>query len=603
MPKTNFLRQAFVCLVSLFTFSCALAQQNANARFVSFTPPEIWLKPAVASPVYVDASNPLEKHTVGNYFTLDMQSEKVQAAIDQLKRFNGGTLFIVARADSSNGTGTKPWLRCAGIEVYANAFELKGKDAPVAFKKIAQEANLYTLRYQQHIRFNRKGTSFSLDSNAILAELLFFPRILEADEARRIESYLALKYSINITDDGEGRAESYRDLYARAPWDASFDASYNEEVLALGRCDTLGFFQTQTLSKDSRRIKISLHRDSATGKMPATQIQNASLLVFAKTEGDGHVLALNASCTGKGSALWKLKALQWDTPAEQVYFEIDTLLDEAVYNTAYLTNGADRFPVQVFPGKGRTVFVLPLAQALLNSPGAAGLYFGWGNPEDKQCALPVRWQVTPCAETVEGTGSMEVSVDPQWLPATLSLSSVSGHPEVFAARLEQEKHFFTHIPPGQYLLAVDPAMEKKAYSSPVYVKSCMQWAGETGHTVPGEARQTGAAGSTGAEEISALSGIVQDADAGSGPAGIEVFPNPAQKNDPVSFRFSGLNETAFTIYVYDAIGNQVDQKRFVPEDGANIFRYGFTVDGTYLLRFTSSSYSETLKVKIQSNLY
>ncbi|HCQ16395.1 MAG TPA: hypothetical protein DIU20_09045, partial [Cryomorphaceae bacterium] len=84
--------------------------------------------------------------------------------------------------------------------------------------------------------------------------------------------------------------------------------------------------------------------------------------------------------------------------------------------------------------------------------------------------------------------------------------------------------------------------------------------------------------------------------------GIEVYPNPGSRFDPVNFRLEGLSGIPFTVQIYDSKGNLMVQREFTPSVETAEFRHPFRVDGSYFIRFISAQHSETKHLRIKSNL-
>lgn len=85
-------------------------------------------------------------------------------------------------------------------------------------------------------------------------ELIIFNDDLSAIDIRKVESYLAIKYGITLSNSGGGEAGDYRDSDNNPLWDASDYISYHHDVAGIGRDDGSCFVQKQSTSSDGDDI-------------------------------------------------------------------------------------------------------------------------------------------------------------------------------------------------------------------------------------------------------------------------------------------------------------------------------------------------------------
>lgn len=97
-----------------------------------------------------------------------------------------------------------------------------------------------------------------------LAEIIYYDQQLPATNRQRVESYLAIKYGISMTDDNDGDGMSFEapnanginegDYVSSAGtqvWNAASNSTYHHNVTAIGRDDLSGLDQQKSLNQSS----------------------------------------------------------------------------------------------------------------------------------------------------------------------------------------------------------------------------------------------------------------------------------------------------------------------------------------------------------------
>lgn len=91
-----------------------------------------------------------------------------------------------------------------------------------------------------------------------VAEVIIYNVKLDDDQRRKIESYLAIKYGITMSNIGGGTFGDYISTAATTTWDASDGSSYHRQVIGIGRDDSTGLLQKQSHTEDdTTRIYVS----------------------------------------------------------------------------------------------------------------------------------------------------------------------------------------------------------------------------------------------------------------------------------------------------------------------------------------------------------
>lgn len=84
-----------------------------------------------------------------------------------------------------------------------------------------------------------------------IADVLVFPRVLSAAERQRVDSYLAVKYGFTID---QTSATDYQASDSSTIWNATTNATYKNNITAIGRDDTSSLNQKQSKSTESNAL-------------------------------------------------------------------------------------------------------------------------------------------------------------------------------------------------------------------------------------------------------------------------------------------------------------------------------------------------------------
>ncbi len=102
-----------------------------------------------------------------------------------------------------------------------------------------------------------RGTENILNGSEI-AEAILYNTSLSAVNVNKIESYLAIKYGITLSNAGGGTAGDYTSSGGTIIWDADNGSGYHNDVIGIGRNDNSALIQRQSRqSDDSTRIYLS----------------------------------------------------------------------------------------------------------------------------------------------------------------------------------------------------------------------------------------------------------------------------------------------------------------------------------------------------------
>lgn len=120
-------------------------------------------------------------------------------------------------------------------------------DKDIVYKKVDSKKGIL-LSYTSSVHSGRKNNGIKLEKfygddsgYQQLIEVVFYPRILNAKERNKVETYLSLKYGLSL----EGKA-SYINSSGHVIWDCEKNKPYNNRVTGIGRDDAFPLYQKQS---------------------------------------------------------------------------------------------------------------------------------------------------------------------------------------------------------------------------------------------------------------------------------------------------------------------------------------------------------------------
>ena len=590
--KTKSYRKLFALLLLIpFSVSAQLLEQHHE---------KYWLRPSTAG--VDDSLRPVS--FIGNYSVLDLDQQEYQEQLKGIAGEHSGTLFLVLKNQGDLSTET-PLLHLGRFVVYTDKVLLDGKE--LLIDTINAKAFILRLNFQARPNQLYMPPRVRVREGVQVSEIIFYDHMLEPEQRRIVESYLAMKFSVNITENTNADLRDYLDIFKDKAWSSRLDGLYNQEVLALGRLDTIGFYQSQTYSSDAQSISLSLQSEAQAGTMPELDLEDGSLLILSRKEHE----ATGQDCGSSPEVnTWKLRLIKWQSKEPTLYLTIDTLLDST--QQPLLTDGSKTIPVKTSELAGYTQLAIPL-----NKIEASGdLYLTLGSP-NQECDPLAEVLIRDCDPMDSTANQVYLQVEREALPATLNLVNLETK-EALQTDLNDPATLIGPLGAGQYQLSL--SSEHHILSDKVFhLGNCWNdlLASKNGNTInsfnngdedsPWQVSTLPGNGPSELDEenlgayLKSL-GIDPNATDQEFSKGIEVYPNPGSRFDPVSFRLIGLSGIPFTIQIYDSKGNLMVQREFTPSGEVAEFRHRFRVDGSYFIRFISAQHSETKHLRIKSNL-
>lgn len=542
------------------------------------------------------------KEYIGNYKVLDSESPALKEALSTIANKNHGTLFITAKTDSTKEGHNL--LRLGGIGVYTESTSLGGS----SFEQntFNQNGAILKLTYQINPRVHKQfGSAIHISEGLHIAEIIYYDVSLTPEEARVVESYLALKYSINISENENPELRNYVNTSLKEVWQFGSDKWFNQEIMALGRMDKIRFYQPQTFTSDAQSIEVSLDATSTLGTMPSKHsLQDSSLLVISKN----NELPTSGPCGSLfAERSWMFRFINWHSSATAFYITLKGDIDTGLVPT--LTNGQFKKLLNSSYTSEKMVVEVPIIEGILDH----NFYIIWA--QKSQACKPFASVKRSFCDSLFGN-LIHIQVEPTALPLDVELFHKNSG-TYKALSMTTSDLFIEHLPQGEYDILVSNK-DFQIADEVVLFKDCQVYTAASNYsaepsisnhpnTTQGEASRSNESALLNSQNTFSRYGGFEGRESGlfnqvriaefNTNKSIECYPNPTKTGEQIDFKFIGFDEKEIQMKILDGKGKILFQNEHDLKLNES-FHYRFKVSGSYLVQFTTGSFSETKHIII-----
>lgn len=261
---------------------------------------------------------------IANYHTLDLLDVE-SSAIGAIPKMEGATtFFLVLKPSFTTATGAQ-FLELGDISIYDNRIDHGSTSTPLDFSD--GDPKILTLTMQRSPRFKTSNTpQIQLKDSSLfsLAELIYYPHLKSRGQIRMVNTYLAIKYSVPITDIPEKQWRDYLAADSSTYWDFTTDKLYGKRVLGVGKSSSQDLFQSQTQTSHGSFLKLSLDTVKVQGAMSGAVIDENAFLIFSERAPEK--LSSVVFCKNNGQnplKNWKLKPHKWSGESKRLFIELE----------------------------------------------------------------------------------------------------------------------------------------------------------------------------------------------------------------------------------------------------------------------------------------
>lgn len=155
------------------------------------------------------------------------------------------------------------------------------------------------------VLFGDASTVKSTGTQPAVAEFILYERILDNEEAARVETYLALKYGITLQ-------KNYVNSHGRVVWDYEADKNYSNDIAGIARNDQSALYQKQSTScKAATQLVIGINKIATTNAANNGILNDDNYMIWGDN-AQPFLLEENTGATANEIALlqkkWLMKA-------------------------------------------------------------------------------------------------------------------------------------------------------------------------------------------------------------------------------------------------------------------------------------------------------
>lgn len=527
---------------------------------------------------------------IGNFPVLDRQSHRLEYALKQIAQRTRGSLFMVVR--KRQAANDPFWFRLGPVRVGEDTARIFRGKVPLPL----QNNTTQLLKFRYAGTSNGRHYGHHLAEDLEIAEVMYYQDVLDDHQARQVESYLALKYSVNITSDLGPYVCDYLFFDDEKVWNCASDRSYRKEVLALGRLEARNFYQTQSFTADGEAIAIALKEEIERGQMPEDSLRDSTLLVLAQQEPLPTKPGNPCDKAGEFQWIWKLMLHNWETRPSPIYIELDTLLARNV--SLHLQDAGHRYPVFFQERRGKTQIKLFLPDTGLLTKN----YFIGLSHNIPPCPTAVQIQAVDCGDTTaESSNSLLLHNVPE--NSRLEIVDIHSNNLVFSEAIPAGSGVVEPLPIGEYQVVIDSGNSIVASDLVQFQGSCHPGSEAAAtnrplHYRPGGKGQNAHAhrGHNPGQEA----GFRKSGDQGS-PISLRpqwlIYPNPARVGKDVYFDFSRSLQDELSLDVFDDKGAHLYSREVNCQEEPEIIEKFFS-KGVYHIRLSYTGGVEYFKLII-----
>jgi hypothetical protein len=284
------------------------------------------------------------ENTLGNYRSIDLL--KLQAAInaDALDFDEESTVFLVLELNQK--PEGKAFLKLGDLVICDDHISVSGRRMPIRYT--VGEPSIVSIQHRKNKTYGQISTGdLKLGDQTLfsLAELVVYPKALSREERRKVSSYLALKYSIPITQNKDEKWRDYWSHNAHFYWNKSVDFLFDKEVVALGKSNSQQFFQPQTATNSKDTLILSIGDTLGLGNMPEIEVSDESYVIFAKkNERIRNGIACSKTNIEEHPLLnWKFYLQDWKKQAQPLFLKVAAVDDSLPTDSLFIHDGVERY--------------------------------------------------------------------------------------------------------------------------------------------------------------------------------------------------------------------------------------------------------------------
>jgi len=451
-----------------------------------------------------------------------------------------------------------------------------------------------------------------------IPEIVIYERVLNWSERQRVESYLAMKYGISLS---QTFPTSYLNSSGNIIWNANIENKFNSNITTIGRDDRSGLLQTgSTSSREPGLLHISLVKNE--------QLSNNEFLIWADNGGDLQFIQQNGQWKQTGRK-WKMNKIGIFSGSDAVQeFDLKYFSNRLLKNGEHYALMIDHSGSGSFPA-GKVSFI----EATQKKDKLIFSNIPWFNDDrySEVFSLVIVPQLFARCEINnpdcgKNNGEIILEINGGTAPYSIQFTDMKNLTKITSINTSDRLYTLTDILSGDYVLqikdATGTAFSENVRIEDIDTKSIMINShyilnrGETIHlsitdpgfykwVMPGE--QISYNPEINIEQPGVYNVIMRNINGCESSKRIEItsvnsnfsrlllFPNPTE--DGHFWLDIGLNQAGdVNLQIFNSVGNMISQKKL---SGSSYYMYSGSLpqaSGLYIIQATSNATVERLKI-------
>lgn len=455
------------------------------------------------------------------------------------------TYFFVLQPTFSHSSGFE-FMKFGNVSIFDDRIEYGQASEPLNFTD--QEARIISIVAPTIRSYGRRWTMTAevKDSSLFsLAEVIVYQKRLSRDEIHLVNSHLAIKYSISITQNSERKYRDYTQADSSLYWSSVIDRMFDQRVIGVGNSSDERFNQTQTRTSSGTWVQVSLDTVKNQGEMPAVTVAEDAFLVFSERAAttSSYFECPNAPTLNHPLKNWKFRLYDWTSNATYLHVQIEKPKGQ-IEDSLYLYDGYQYWHLPVLDLGDRLQYTIYFDML------QEGRHYFFTTPESMECDPPY-------SVIISGN-----TLDASYLDGTWTLETQSLNTGVLSASKVSGTSFSKDLDAGQHIVTIRNADGEEVLTKVVLVT----------------------------DQNASLSKIEPS---------IRIYPNPVQANLPTTLEVSNLpiEKDEVTLLVSDNNGRIVSSESMTYQNGLKT-TLQFPTVGLYHVTLLHHANSYTLKVVV-----
>lgn len=524
--------------------------------------------------------------------------EGIQETLESVQIVPGQYSMFVVLHPSETSREEIPLLGFGSLKLSNFGIVVNGQNKENSYK--TNEPRLLTVQWKEiSSAYNpqRFYGKYNPDCPVQIAELIIYNKRLTPKETRQVESYLAMKYSININHIATSEDKSYWSSKKQVLWHQEKDGQFNESIVVIGRDNGSGLYQCQSATIGEHPIKFSLNEERIFGEHLLSDIADQSYIVFSKkpeTAGgmSNCVMELEVEQLWGG---WKFQLRNFEVSSNSVLIRVplDYLSAETTMPYALVDNGYEMNLYEVVIDSLSLLIEIPLE----------------GRQNDIDYFISLVEMSRKCKPEIEVTasgvancsnpllGQINIRLSDVSTPLFISLNhALLGY--CYSSELSNREIEISTLPAGQYTYSITDESSNLVmsgyFSIPFELNNGVQSIGIADYSrCLMEFIQ---------DELVDLAWFEVKANIeiseGEAQKNIIVFPNPVKSGRTLHLQYSGFGNEMVEHHIYSESGALIRSFQ-IGVDGSAIHEEQLDAPGVYIIRSTTADSSFVHKVVVQ----